>query len=104
MLLSIALFPLLAPAFWHHHYPKVSAAWSAVVIVPFAFAYGAPALHELAHVAGVDYVAFISLLGPLCTIGRGIFSCGGPRGSPWVNWVLMLSRTVLASLDEATPA
>ncbi|MES1241057.1 MAG: sodium:proton antiporter [Acidobacteriota bacterium] len=24
ILLSIALFPLLTPRFWHHHYPKVS--------------------------------------------------------------------------------
>src|SRR2546422_10810392 len=90
MLLSIALFPLLAPAFWHHHYPKVSAAWSAVVIVPFAFAYGAPALHELAHVAVVDYVPFIILLGALFTIGGGIYVRGGLRGTPWGNGTLML--------------
>src|SRR6266481_2407977 len=104
MLLSIALFPLLAPAFWHHHYPKVSAAWSAVVIVPFAFAYGAPALHELAHVAVVDYVPFIILLGALFTIGGGIYVRGGLRGTPWVNGTLMLIGTVLASWVGTTGA
>src|SRR2546430_17013398 len=82
MLLSIALFPLLAPAFWHHHYPKVSAAWSAVVIVPFALAHGAPALRELAHVAVVDYGPFIILLGALFTIGGGLFVRGGRGGPP----------------------
>src|SRR6185295_19934410 len=56
MLLSIALFPLLAPSFWHHHFPKVTAAWAVVVVVPFVAAYGADAVHELAHVAIVDYV------------------------------------------------
>jgi hypothetical protein len=25
ILLSIALFPLLAPVFWHRHFPKVTA-------------------------------------------------------------------------------
>src|SRR5207253_1838377 len=104
MLLSIALFPLLAPAFWHHHYPKVSAAWSAVVIGPFAFAYGAPALHELAHVAVVDYVPFIILLGALFTIGGGIYVRGGLRGTPWVNGTLMLIGTVLASWVGTTGA
>ncbi|MGH6638241.1 MAG: sodium:proton antiporter, partial [Polaromonas sp.] len=28
LLLSIAVMPLLAPSFWHHHYGKVSAAWT----------------------------------------------------------------------------
>src|SRR5436190_423608 len=104
MLLSIALFPLLAPAFWHHHYPKVSAAWSAVVIVPFVLAYGAPALRELAHVAVVDYVPFIILLGALFTIGGGIYVRGGLRGTPWVNGTLMLIGTLLASWVGTTGA
>lgn len=30
ILLSIALFPLLAPHFWHHHYGKVSLFWGAL--------------------------------------------------------------------------
>ena len=29
MLLSIALFPLIAPNFWHHHFGKISAFWAA---------------------------------------------------------------------------
>ena len=104
MLLSIALFPLLAPAFWHHNYPRVSAAWAAVVIVPFVLAYGAPALHELAHVAIVDYVPFIILLGALFTIGGGIFVRGALRGTPWVNGTLMLIGTLLASWVGTTGA
>jgi Na+/H+ antiporter NhaD/arsenite permease-like protein len=104
MLLSIALFPLLAPIFWHHHYPGVSAAWSVIVIVPLALAYGAPALHQLAHVAVVDYVPFILLLGALFTIGGGIYVRGGLRGTPRVNGILMLVGTVLASWVGTTGA
>lgn len=39
ILLSIALFPLFAPRFWHHHYPKVSAFWAFCFAVPFLMAY-----------------------------------------------------------------
>src|SRR5262249_47075989 len=47
MLLSIALFPLLAPSFWHHHYPKVSAAWAIAFAAPFVVRFGHAAVHEL---------------------------------------------------------
>ena len=40
ILLSIAIMPLLAPHFWHHHFGKVSAAWALLFLVPFAVAFG----------------------------------------------------------------
>jgi len=40
ILLSIALLPLLAPMFWHHHFGKVAAAWALAFLLPFAFVYG----------------------------------------------------------------
>jgi Na+/H+ antiporter NhaD/arsenite permease-like protein len=104
MLLSIALFPLLAPTFWHHHFPKVSAAWSAAVMLPFLLAYGAPAAHELMHVAIVDYVPFIILLSALFTIGGGIYVRGTLRGTPSVNATLMVIGTILASWVGTTGA
>jgi Na+/H+ antiporter NhaD/arsenite permease-like protein len=104
MLLSIALFPLLAPVFWHHNYAKVAAAWSAALVAPFVLAYGGPALHELAHVAVVDYVPFIILLSALFTIGGGIYVRGGLRGTPWVNAAIMAIGTVLASWVGTTGA
>lgn len=39
ILLSIALFPLLAPHFWHYHFPKVSAFWAFAFALPFLAAY-----------------------------------------------------------------
>src|SRR2546430_3028489 len=81
VLLSIALFPLLAPVFWHRHFPKVSAVWSAVLVVPFVLVYGEPAVHELAHVVVADYVPFIILIATLFTIGGGGF-VRGPPGRP----------------------
>src|SRR5437867_13111483 len=104
MLLSIALFPLLAPVFWHHHYGKVAAIWSGVLVVPFVLAHGGAALHELAHVAVVDYVPFIILLSALFTIGGGIYVRGTLRGTPWVNAVILGIGTVLASWIGTTGA
>jgi Na+/H+ antiporter NhaD/arsenite permease-like protein len=104
MLLSIALFPLLAPVFWHHHYPKVAAGWATVLIVPFVLVHGGEALHELAHVAIVDYVPFIILLAALFTIGGGIHVRGSFVGTPLVNATLMGIGTVLASWVGTTGA
>jgi len=84
ILLSIALFPLLAPRFWHHHYPKVAAAWALTLVIPFVAAYGQPAVAEILHMAIVDYVPFIVLIGTLFTIGGGILIRGTLRGSPAV--------------------
>ena len=40
VLLSIAVFPLIAPTFWHHHFGKIAAAWAIVFLVPFAVTFG----------------------------------------------------------------
>ena len=40
-LLSIALLPLLAPRFWHHHFGKVSLFWSLCALLPMALLHGA---------------------------------------------------------------
>jgi Na+/H+ antiporter NhaD/arsenite permease-like protein len=104
ILLSIALFPLLAPRFWHHHYPKVAAAWALALIIPFVAAYGPPAVGEILHMAIVDYVPFIILIGTLFTIGGGILVRGTLRGSPPVNAAIMVIGTVLASWIGTTGA
>jgi Na+/H+ antiporter NhaD/arsenite permease-like protein len=104
ILLSIALFPLLAPHFWHHHFPKVSAAWALLFAVPFVLRFGGEAVHELLHVGVVDYVPFLILISTLFTIGGGIHVGGGLRGTPGVNAVLMLIGTALASVVGTTGA
>ena len=104
ILLSIALFPLLAPRFWHHHYPKVSLLWGLLLVVPFVRAYGDPAVHELLHVALADYLPFLILLGSLFTIGGGIYVRGTLRGSPGVNAAILAIGTFLASWIGTTGA
>ncbi len=104
ILLSIAIFPLVAPAFWHHHFPKVSAAWAVIFAVPFLIAYRGEAFHEIVHIVLVDYVPFIIVLWGLFTIGGGIVLRGTLVGTPAVNTILLLIGTLLASWVGTTGA
>ncbi len=104
MLLSIALFPLLAPEFWHHHFGKVSIAWAASFGIPFLVAYKGVALYEILHIILADYVPFIILLWSLYTVSGGILLRGTLRGTPVVNLLLLVIGTLLASWMGTTGA
>ena len=105
LLLSIAVIPLLVPAFWHHHFGKVSAVWTLAFCVPFAVLHG-PALAgtSLVHALLAEYVPFIVLLTALYTIAGGIFIRGNLHGSPLLNTALLAIGTVLASFMGTTGA
>ncbi|MES2423974.1 MAG: sodium:proton antiporter, partial [Pseudomonadota bacterium] len=105
ILLSIALMPLLAPAFWHHHYGKVAAAWGLAFVLPFAALYG-PALMgtSLVHALLAEYIPFIVLLTALFTIAGGIHIRGNLHGSPALNTGLLALGAVLASFMGTTGA
>ncbi|MBN1496681.1 MAG: sodium:proton antiporter [Spirochaetes bacterium] len=104
ILLSIALFPLIAPHFWHHHYPKVSAFWALVLAIPFVLLYKGVAIHQIAHIYIIDYIPFIILLWSLFTVAGGIYIKGTLKGSPLVNTVILVIGTVLASWIGTTGA
>ena len=104
ILLSIALFPLFAPVFWHHHYPKVSVFWAIVFAVPFMLAYKEMAFYEILHIYLVDYIPFIILLWGLFTVSGGILLRGSMKGTPPVNTLLILVGTILASWMGTTGA
>jgi Na+/H+ antiporter NhaD/arsenite permease-like protein len=104
MLLSIALFPLAAPEFWHHHFGKVSAFWAATLGIPFLIAFRGAALYEILHIVLADYVPFIILLWSLYTVSGGILLRGTLRGTPIVNVVMLIIGTILASWMGTTGA
>lgn len=104
ILLSIALFPLIAPAFWHHHYGKVAAGWALLFGVPFLIGYRQEALDAILHIYAVDYVPFIILLWALFTIAGGVVVRGSLKGSPKVNLGLLAIGTLLASVVGTTGA
>jgi Na+/H+ antiporter NhaD/arsenite permease-like protein len=104
MLLSIALMPLVLPNFWHHHYGKVSGFWAACLGVPFVFAFGGVAVHEIIHIILADYVPFIILLWSLYTVSGGILLRGSLRGTPAVNTTMLVVGTAIASWMGTTGA
>ena len=109
MLLSIALFPLVAPHFWEHHFGKISAVWLAIAVilmfvsvpgeVSFVDAYG----HEFFKTYE-EYIAFIVLLGSLFVISGGIYISGNLPGIPLVNTGIIVVGTILASVIGTTGA
>ncbi|MCW7538615.1 sodium:proton antiporter [Aquabacterium sp. A7-Y] len=105
ILLSIALMPLLAPGFWHHHFGKVSAAWALAFLLPFALVFGpATAAAGLVHALLAEYLPFIILLTALFTVAGGIYVRGNLHGSPALNAGLMLIGAMLASVMGTTGA
>ncbi|MDO9404660.1 MAG: sodium:proton antiporter [Polaromonas sp.] len=105
ILLSIALMPLLAANFWHHHFGKVAAAWALAFLVPFAVVFGpGVAGAGLVHAALEEYLPFILLLLALYTVSGGIFIRGNLHGSPLLNTGILAIGTVLASFMGTTGA
>jgi Na+/H+ antiporter NhaD/arsenite permease-like protein len=105
ILLSIALFPLLAPSFWHHHYGKVAAAWALAFLLPFAAIYGLPlAGAQLVHALVEEYIPFIILLTALFTVAGGIHIRGNLHGAPGLNTGILAIGAVLASVMGTTGA
>src|SRR5919112_3640147 len=99
ILLSIALFPLLAHHFWEHHQGKIAAFWGLLVLIPMAAILGpATALQALAHTAFLEYIPFILLLLALFTVAGGILVRGQIHGSPAINTALLALGAGLASL------
>jgi len=104
ILLSIAIFPLIAPKFWHHHFPKISVAWALIFAIPFLAFYKSEAVHEILHIYFLDYIPFIILLWGLYTIAGGIYVKGSMQGSPVINTIIILIGTLLASWVGTTGA
>ena len=105
LLLSIALLPLLAPHFWHHHFGKLTAGWALAFLLPFAamFGLGITAVN-LVHALLAEYLPFVVLLLALYTVAGGIYIRGSLRGTPALNVAILATGAVLASFMGTTGA
>lgn len=105
ILLSIALMPLLAPHFWHHHFGKVAAAWALAFLLPFAAVFGAgAAASNFVHALVAEYIPFIVLLTALFTVSGGVYIRGNLHGTPLLNVSILGIGAVLASFMGTTGA
>ncbi len=105
VLLSIAVMPLLAPIFWHHHFGKVTAAWSLAFLLPFALVFGPGlATASFVHALLAEYIPFVILLTALFTVAGGIYIRGNLHGTPALNTIILMIGAVLASFMGTTGA
>ena len=105
ILLSIALMPLAIPSFWHHHFGKVSAAWTLAFFLPFAYVFGVSTAGASLVLAMLgEYIPFIVLITALYTVAGGVYIRGNLHGSPQLNCGLLLIGVVLASFMGTTGA
>lgn len=105
ILLSIALFPLLAPHFWHHHYGKVSLFWWLTFFGAFCIKFSAgTGFYYLLEVYLLEFIPFITLLLALFTVAGGIQLKGKLAGTPAVNTLMILTGGILASFMGTTGA
>lgn len=105
ILLSIALFPLFAEEFWHHHFGKISAIWAFSLLIPMIITFGFNAtLYEVLHAYLLEYFPFIILLLALFTVSGGVRIKGYLKGTPEINTGLLLLGTILASWMGTTGA
>ena len=105
ILLSIALMPVTAPGFWHHHFGKTTAFWAFALLVPLTLNFGlGVTAREVVHTLLAEYVPFIILLFALFTVSGGLHVRGNLRGSAWQNTRLLALGTVLASAMGTTGA
>jgi Na+/H+ antiporter NhaD/arsenite permease-like protein len=105
ILLSIAIWPLAGPRVWHHHFGKISAAWTLAFFVPFALVFGLQVAGAgLVHALLAEYVPFILLLMALFTVSGGIYIRGNLKGTPLLNCGILLIGGVLASFMGTTGA
>ncbi len=105
ILLSIALFPLIAPSFWHHHFGKIIAGWTLIFLCAFMlhFSYE-QTIYLIAHTLISEYIPFILLLLALYTISGGILIKGNLSGSARLNTYLLAGATLLSSFMGTTGA
>lgn len=103
ILLSIALFPLLAPSIWHPHFGKITAIWTLIFLLLFTlnFSYQ-QAIYLVVHALIEEFIPFIILLLALYTISGGILIKSNLSGSARVNTCLLAGATILSSFMGTT--
>jgi Na+/H+ antiporter NhaD/arsenite permease-like protein len=105
MLLSMALWPMLAPAFWHRHFGKVALGWSLALLLPLAVQHGwGHAFQVLAHALAGEYLPFIVLLTALYVVAGGVWLHTDAGASPRLNTGLLAAGGLLANLMGTTGA
>lgn len=111
LLLSIAIGPLVRPRAWHRHFPDVAFFLGAIVATYYLAGYSRPGFERtksygatMALHAGMEYYAFIALVGGLFVVSGGVLIDLKGRAGPIFNCVLLGIGAVLANVVGTTGA
>ena len=103
VLLSVALFPLVAPRLWHRRMGVILAGWTLILVASEVVFDGFPAgFHLVWHALLVEYLPFVVLLLALFTAGGGIRLAAGPWGRPGASTLLLAIGVALAGVMGTT--
>ena len=101
LLASIAIVPFINRHWWEHHYPKVSYALGALVVLYYVLSLdNVPRLLLTFH----EYVSFISLIGSLFVVSGGIHLRVRGKSAPWENVLLLGTGAVISNFLGTTGA
>ena len=111
LLLGVAVMPFIARSFWHHRYPEVSLFLGAAVAAYMIKAFDRPGFENgmsfgsasMIH-AGIEYYAFIALVGGLFLVSGGILIDVRGKGGPWINTAMLFFGAILANFVGTTGA
>jgi len=95
LLLSIAVFPLILPEFWHKNYPRISIGLGFIVLLYYLFV--EPDTAQLLHTFS-EYISFIALLFSLFVVSGGIFIKVKGKATPLKNVLILFLGAVIANL------
>lgn len=99
LVVSTAVLPAGAAAFWSRHYGKVALFWILVLLLPMGLDFGVAETASIVRDMLLrQYVPFIVLLFALFTISGGVSFKGEISGTPTSNTLLLSLGTLLASL------
>lgn len=105
LLLSIAVLPLVAGAWWERQRNKgvVVALFALPIALYFPLAHGGAGVHQLEESAK-EYLAFLALVGSLFVATGGIVVRGSLSGTPLLNTAFLAIGAVIANLFGTTGA
>lgn len=105
LLLSVAVFPIIAGEWWEKNEKWMVVIWSLLFLIPFWIRYGFSTMFEsLTETVVGDYFTFIILLLGLFCVAGNISIEGNLKGSPKVNLIMLLIGTLLSSWVGTTGA
>ncbi len=112
LLLSIAVMPFINRHFWHAHFADFAFFLGSTVAAYYLVAFREPGDHthdlpagvyHMLH-AGLEYYAFIALVGGLYVASGGILVDVRARGRPAANTALLAAGAVMANIVGTTGA